>query len=181
MDNFKERNKDFGLEAYALSLPVSSRKVVYLSAHLYVLLPKLKHLTHGSDKFGHTMLSPHLFAEDRSRFDAMNVLPNLSGSGMLLARAYKDKLMVVASLNTQYFILTLGIIFFVGLLCAMCVPRLPLEVRRRGLGLSSWILAFQTREVEVEGYNDISHGMELDALQKLSSEIILRHRKQALP
>ncbi|KAJ3571183.1 hypothetical protein NP233_g3915 [Leucocoprinus birnbaumii] len=103
--------------------------------------------TSGSGPYGYTSLSAPLFAQAKALADANNILPYFAGTGDLLARVYPDRVVAYASILPLYMIITLVALFFLGLIAALCVPRLPMNVPRRGFELYSWVAAFYADEL----------------------------------
>ncbi len=75
------------------------------------------------------------------------MLPYFVGSGSLVVRVYPDLVLAFAFMDPVAMIITLAMIFTLGLLAALLVPRLPLGVSRRGFGLYSWLAAFRAEEL----------------------------------
>ncbi|KAF9448455.1 hypothetical protein P691DRAFT_775370 [Macrolepiota fuliginosa MF-IS2] len=103
--------------------------------------------TTGQGPYGYTSLSASLFEQARGLADANNMLPYFAGSGSILARTYPDRLLASAYIVREQMIIALAVIFVLGLMAAFSVPRLPLDVPRRGFGLYSWVAAFYADEL----------------------------------
>ena len=74
--------------------------------------------------------------------DAANLLPYLAGSAPRLAHSFADTLITTVKVSTPGIIGLLGGVCALGALSALCVPRLPGGVPRRGTGVFSWAAAF---------------------------------------
>ncbi|KAF9448060.1 hypothetical protein P691DRAFT_730398 [Macrolepiota fuliginosa MF-IS2] len=107
--------------------------------------------TTGQGAYGYTSLSASLFEKARGLADANNMLSYFAGSGSILARAYPDRLLADAYIVREQMIITLVVIFVLGLVAALFVPRLPLGIPRRGFELYSWVAAFYADELVGSG------------------------------
>ncbi|KLO16744.1 hypothetical protein SCHPADRAFT_198455 [Schizopora paradoxa] len=105
----------------------------------YVPSPMMVSFSGGSGASGYKSLSASQYATARATADATNVLPYLAGSKQIVGRRYQDLVFATASVNDTFAVITLGVIFVVGIISASCVPRLPLGVPRRGFDLLSWL------------------------------------------
>ncbi|KAF9031325.1 hypothetical protein BJ165DRAFT_1599306 [Panaeolus papilionaceus] len=124
----------------------------------------------------YTNFSTTSYALGRSRSDAINVLPYLSGSGSMIGYFTEDVVITQADVRPFDLIMALALIFMTGLLCTIAIPRLPMGAPRRRFNLGSWILAFYAKEVEIEGGERIVPGMSLEELQEQAGDAILRYR-----
>ncbi|KAJ7290676.1 hypothetical protein C8J57DRAFT_1276271 [Mycena rebaudengoi] len=116
----------------------------------YVPSPTLVSFTGGQGPQGYLELSAAFFGQARAMADASNVLPYFAGSGRTLARSYADDILSVTELKTRDAIMVIVVVFMLGLSAGLFVPRLPLDVPRRGFELYSWIAAFYSRELVID-------------------------------
>ncbi|KAJ7241979.1 hypothetical protein C8J57DRAFT_1367999 [Mycena rebaudengoi] len=116
----------------------------------YVPSPTLVSFTGGQGPQGYLELSAAFFAQARAMADASNVLPYFAGSGRTVARCYADDILSVTQLKTRDTVMVIVVVLVLGLAAGLFVPRLPLDVPRRGFELYSWIAAFYSRELIVD-------------------------------
>lgn len=70
-----------------------------------------------------------------------------------------------AHINPLHMCIYLLLVLFLGLLAALFVPKLPLDVPHRGFELYSWMAAFHADELIGEGRElGITRNMPLDAI-----------------
>lgn len=112
----------------------------------------------GSGPSGYTSLSPSQYATARAFADATNVLPYLAGTKQIVGRRYSDLILATASVNVTFAVITLGVIFVVGIISASCVPRLPLGVPQRGFDLLSWLSVLYGDNLSAQLPHDIRKG-----------------------
>jgi hypothetical protein len=128
--------------------------------------------TDGDGPFDYTSLSASKFENVKALSDASNMLPYFAGSGSLVAREYPNLITAYAYIEPVSMVVALLIIFFLGLIAALSVPRLPLNVPRRGFELYSWVAAFYADElVGVGREGDTSEGQLLGAPGQFSLPI----------
>ncbi|KXN81637.1 hypothetical protein AN958_04098 [Leucoagaricus sp. SymC.cos] len=101
--------------------------------------------TDGEGPYGYTSLSADKFATAKASADANNTLPYFVGSGSIVARIYPDH--VLAFAHIEQLVITLVVLFVLGSIAALFVPRLPMNVPRRGFELYSWFAAFYADEL----------------------------------
>lgn len=75
------------------------------------------------------------------------MLPYFAGSGSIVARVYPDRVLAYAYINPVQMVIALVVVFVLGLVAALFVPRLPMGVPRRGFELYSWVAAFYADEL----------------------------------
>lgn len=75
------------------------------------------------------------------------MLPYFAGTGSIVARIYPDRVVASASIQPVYMVTTLVVLFVLGFIAALFVPRLPLNAPRRGFELYSWVAAFYADEL----------------------------------
>jgi len=115
------------------------------------------------------------YAKARALADANNVLPYFAGSGLVVARRYHDRVVTSAAINNVLMCITVVGAFIMGLISALFVPRLPLDVPRRGFDLYSWLSAFYAHELVAERPTGISKDMELRDIMDHTSELKFRY------
>ena len=115
------------------------------------------------------------YAKARALVDAYNVLPYFAGSGLVIARRYDDQVVTSSSINNILMCMTILAVFLMGLISALFVPRLPLDVPRRGFDLYSWLSAFYGHELVAERPAGISKDMDLRDIVDQTSELKFRY------
>ncbi|CAA7269011.1 unnamed protein product [Cyclocybe aegerita] len=141
----------------------------------YVPSPTLISFTGGQDPFSYTELSTAYYAKARALADAGNVLPYFVGSGMSVARQYHDRQSTTAVINKLYTLLVFLVVFLMGAISAFFVPRLPLDIPRRGFDLYSWMTAFQAQELVSERTSVFGKSMDLRDIKEHAGEIRFRY------
>ena len=131
--------------------------------------------TSGDGRFGYTELSEVYYAKARALADASNVLPYFAGSGPVVARRYYDQVIANPVIQNTIIFTTILTAFLMGLISALFVPRLPLDVPRRGFDLYSWLAAFYTQELVAERPPEISKDMELRDIINRTGELRFRY------
>ena len=121
------------------------------------------------------MLSEVDYAKSRALADAGNVLPYFSGSGLVVARSYQDQVVTSPVIVNITMSMTILAIFLMGLIPALFIPRLPLDVPRRGFDLYSWLSAFYAHELVAERPAGISKDMDLRDIKDYTSEMKFRY------
>jgi len=137
--------------------------------------PQLISFTGGDGPFGYTELSEVYYAKARALADANNVLPYFAGSGLVVARRYHDQVVTSAVISNALMGPTILAAFLMGLISALFVPRLPLDVPRRGFDLYSWLSAFYAHELVAERPAGISKDMDLRDIIDHTSELKFRY------
>ena len=137
----------------------------------YVPSPTTVSFTGNVGPEGYTELSPESYADVRGKADASNVLPFLSGTRPIVARAYQDAVLASASFQPGVLVGVLGGVLLLGALAGLFVPALPFDIPRRGFGLFSWVAALQGQELGGElTQNTINRHMDLNELEKTLGE-----------
>jgi len=131
--------------------------------------------TSGQGPNGYTVLSEVYYAKSRALADASNVLPYFAGSGHTLARRYQDRVVTNPDISKPLMASTMLTVFLMGLISALFVPRLPLDMPRRGFDLYSWFSAFYTHELVAERPGGISRNMELRDIIDHTAELKFRY------
>lgn len=137
---------------------------------------QLVSFTDGSGLYGYTNLTAENYSTARALADASNVLPYLVGTGKLVAQQYADKVISAAFIDVIQLAIVLGIVFAMGVISAIFLPRLPLDVPHRGFGLYSWLSAFYADELQPapDSRVEISKRMELKDIVQYTSELRFR-------
>ncbi|KAG6850014.1 hypothetical protein H0H93_002463 [Arthromyces matolae] len=151
---------------------------VYESAHDNSVNQILKTVsyTNGEGPLGYTQLSASYFAQARALADSTNILPYFAGSGQLLARQYSDNVLSNTWINPVYMGAYLSVIFVLGLLAGLFVPKLPLNVPHRGFEIYSWIAAFHAEELmEIGRSSGIGRNLELEEIAQQFGNVKFRH------
>jgi hypothetical protein len=115
------------------------------------------------------------YAKARALADAGNVLPYFAGSGQIVARRYYDQQITNPFIHNIPMCMAILAAFFMGLISALFVPRLPLDAPRRGFDLYSWFSAFYAHELVADRPAGISKDMELRDIIDHTSELKFRH------
>lgn len=95
------------------------------------------------------------------------------GSGLSVARQYPDQLTTITSIVALQVALTIVVVFLMGLISAFFVPRLPLDVPRRGFDLYSWFSAFYAQELVAEKTEVLGRNMDLQDIMKYTGDLKL--------
>ena len=137
----------------------------------YVPSPMTVSFTGGVGPESYTELSPQFYADVRGLADASNMLPFLSGTGPIIARAYPYAHLASASFRPPILAGVLGVTLLLGVLAGFLVPALPFDIPRRGFGLFSWVAALRGQELGGElTQNEIDRYMDLGELEKKLGE-----------
>ena len=131
--------------------------------------------TSGKGPYGYTQFSEVYYAKARALADAGNVLPYFAGSGLTLARRYQDQVVTSVAISNPLMASTMLTVFLMGLISALFVPRLPLDMPRRGFDLYSWFSAFYMHELVAERPGGISRNMELRDIIDHTAELKIRY------
>jgi len=169
--------KDNGRDAWYVPSPTVSpfSFLPYLGSSNNDSHAQLISFTGGDGPFGYTRLSEESYAKARALADAGNVLPYFAGSGLVVARRYDDQVVTNAVINNIFMAATILTAFLMGLISALFVPRLPLDVPRRGFDLYSWFSAFYAHELVTERPAGISKDMDLKDIQDYTGELKFRY------
>ena len=102
--------------------------------------------TEGAESGYYTELSPDRLAVFRTRVSAVNVLPYLVGSGSVVAQSYKDETLADATYESWQLIGLPTLIWILGIIGELFVPRLPLGIPRREFGgIYGWLALFRSQ------------------------------------
>jgi hypothetical protein len=83
-----------------------------------------------------------------------------------------------AQINLKGMLTYLAIVLLIGLMAGLCVPRLPLDVPRRGFELYSWVAAFHAEELvgDVDlRQSQVPKKMELEDIEDAMGELRFRY------
>lgn len=132
--------------------------------------------TSGQGPSGYTELSEVYFAQARALADASNVLPYFAGSAGTVARCYPDRSLSSAHINRLQMIAFLAGVLVLGLLAGLFVPKLPLQVPRRGFEVYSWLAAFYGDEL-VGDYakQNMPKNMDLKEIRERMGDLKFRY------
>ncbi|ELU35873.1 hypothetical protein AG1IA_10097 [Rhizoctonia solani AG-1 IA] len=72
-----------------------------------------------------------------------SVLPYLVGSQLVLAHVYRDKTVAHTLIYTTWLAIILAVVLVNGIVVSVFVPRLPLGLSRRYIGVNSWLAAIE--------------------------------------
>jgi len=100
------------------------------------------YFTDGTETEGYTELSPDRLAIIRARLGAANTLPFLVGSGQLVAQSYPDETLAYSTYKLWQLVALPILIWTLGIIGEMFVPKLPLNIPRREFGVYSWLALF---------------------------------------
>ena len=101
--------------------------------------------TEGTGPAGYVELSPERLAIVRGRVSAANTLPYLAGSGPLVAQLYADETVAYATYKEWQLISLPIVVWILGVIGELFVPRLPLNIPRREFGAYSWLALLQSQ------------------------------------
>jgi hypothetical protein len=93
----------------------------------------------GDGLTGFTFVDSASYSKARGYASASMILPFLSGTGQLIARAYHDRTMATVIVQPIFLIIVLAFILLLGIMAAIFTPTLPQGVPRRGFDVYSWI------------------------------------------
>ncbi|KAK7051334.1 hypothetical protein VNI00_004834 [Paramarasmius palmivorus] len=141
----------------------------------YVPSPTLVSYTGNSDPDGYTELSPEFFAKAKAKADSANVLTYLAGSADTLAWSFPDQVRASARVNNTLVLSLLGVILAMGLIAGLFVPKLPMQVPRRGFTLYSWLLAFQGTELTPDRTPMLHKHMHLEDAEREIGDLKFRY------
>jgi len=85
----------------------------------------------------------------RARVGAANALPYLVGSGPLVAQSYTDETLAYTTYKPWQLIGLSILIWTLGIIGELFVPKLPLNIPRREFGVYSWLALFQSQAREL--------------------------------
>ena len=131
--------------------------------------------TDGQGPFGYTELSEAYYANSRALADAGNLLPYFAGSGWSFARRYYDKEVSSVTISLVNFAALIIVVILFGSFSAFFVPRLPLDMPRRGFDLYSWMTAFAAQELVPDRKSRIGKLMELDEIMEDARDLKFRY------
>ena len=151
------------------------RPLICLSFSNHDPSSQLISFTSGNGPYGYTALSEVYYAKARALADAGNVLPYFAGSGLVVARSYQDQVVTSPVINVIPACMTILAVLLMGLVSALFIPRLPLDVPRRGFDLYSWLSAFYAHELVPEYPPAINKDMDLKDIIDHTSDLKFRY------
>ncbi|KAG9074435.1 hypothetical protein FS749_014008, partial [Ceratobasidium sp. UAMH 11750] len=78
-----------------------------------------------------------------SNSDSQHLLPYLVGTQPVVAYVFPDKTVAYTQIYTTWLAITLAIVLVAGIVVSAFVPRLPLGVSRKDIGVTSWLAAIE--------------------------------------
>ncbi|KAH7338682.1 hypothetical protein B0J17DRAFT_658041 [Rhizoctonia solani] len=97
----------------------------------------------GNSPTQYTKLNAENVAKILANSDSQHLLPYLVGSQPVLAHVYPDKTVAYTYIYTAWLAVILAIVLVNGIVVSVFVPRLPLGVSRRDIGVTSWLAAIE--------------------------------------
>ncbi|CAE6419980.1 unnamed protein product [Rhizoctonia solani] len=97
----------------------------------------------GNSPTQYTKLNADNVAKILANSDSQHLLPYLVGSQPVLAHVYPDKTVAYTYVYTVWLAVILAIVLVNGIVVSIFVPRLPLGVSRRDIGVTSWLAAIE--------------------------------------
>ncbi|KAG8768697.1 hypothetical protein FRC12_005423 [Ceratobasidium sp. 428] len=91
----------------------------------------------------YTKLNPVAVARVLSNSDSQHLLPYLVGTQPIVAYVFHDKTVAYTQIYISWLAATLAIVLVVGIIVSAFVPRLPLGVSRKDIGVTSWLAAIE--------------------------------------
>ncbi|CAE6465083.1 unnamed protein product [Rhizoctonia solani] len=91
----------------------------------------------------YTKLNAENVAKIIANSDSQHLLPYLVGSQPVIAHVYPDKTVAYTYVYTVWLAVILAIVLVNGIVVSVFVPRLPLGVSRRDIGVTSWLAAIE--------------------------------------
>ncbi|CAE6468197.1 unnamed protein product [Rhizoctonia solani] len=97
----------------------------------------------GNSPRQYTKLNAENVAKIIANSDSQHLLPYLVGSQPVLAHIYPDKTVAYTYVYTVWLAIILAIVLVNGIIVSVFVPRLPLGVSRKDIGVTSWLAAIE--------------------------------------
>ncbi|CUA67079.1 hypothetical protein RSOLAG22IIIB_07165 [Rhizoctonia solani] len=97
----------------------------------------------GTSPREYTKLDADNVAKIIANSDSQHLLPYLVGSQPVLAHIYPDKTVAYTYVYTVWLAIILAIVLVNGIVVSVFVPRLPLGVPRKDIGVTSWLAAIE--------------------------------------
>ncbi|KAF8604938.1 hypothetical protein BDV93DRAFT_605807 [Ceratobasidium sp. AG-I] len=91
----------------------------------------------------YTKLDPANVAKVISNSDSQHLLPYLVGTKPVVAHVYRDKTVAYTQIYVTWLGVTLAVVLLNGIIVSAFVPRLPLGVLRKDIGVNSWLAAIE--------------------------------------
>ena len=86
-----------------------------------------------------------MLAATRARIGAAYTLPYVAGSGPVVAQLYKDETLAYATYKQWQLAILPMVVWVLGVIGELFVPKLPLNIPRREFGVYSWLALFQSQ------------------------------------
>ena len=137
--------KDNGRDFFYVPSPTVGPATLFPRVTFHDLPRQAVSFTDGAGPEGYIELSPDRFAVIRARVDAANVLPFLAGSGYIVAQSYPDQTLAYVRYIQWQLIGLPMLVLLLGVFGELFVPKLPLDIPRRGFGVYSWLALFQSQ------------------------------------
>ncbi|KAF8750518.1 hypothetical protein RHS01_09316 [Rhizoctonia solani] len=97
----------------------------------------------GNSPTEYTQLNAENIARVMANSDSQHLLPYLVGSQLVLAHVYRDKTVAHTLIYTTWLAIILAVVLVNGIVVSVFVPRLPLGLSRRYIGVNSWLAAIE--------------------------------------
>ncbi|QRW22081.1 hypothetical protein RhiXN_09668 [Rhizoctonia solani] len=97
----------------------------------------------GNSPTEYTQLNAENIARVMANSDSQHLLPYLVGSQLVLAHVYRDKTVAYTFIYTTWLAIILAVVLVNGIVVSVFVPRLPLGLSRRDIGVNSWLAAIE--------------------------------------
>ncbi|CAE6338438.1 unnamed protein product [Rhizoctonia solani] len=97
----------------------------------------------GNSPTEYTKLNAENIAKVFANSDSQHLLPYLVGSQPVLAHVYPDKTVAYTYVYTVWLAIILAVVLVNGIIVSVFVPRLPLGLSRRDIGVTSWLAAIE--------------------------------------
>ncbi|QRW22058.1 transmembrane protein [Rhizoctonia solani] len=97
----------------------------------------------GNSPTEYTQLNAENIARVMANSDSQHLLPYLVGSQLVLAHVYRDKTVAHTLIYTTWLAIILAVVLVNGIVVSVFVPRLPLGLSRRDIGVNSWLAAIE--------------------------------------
>ncbi|QRW08984.1 transmembrane protein [Ceratobasidium sp. AG-Ba] len=91
----------------------------------------------------YTKLNPANIARVLSNSDSQHLLPYLVGTQPVIAYEFRDNTVAYTQIYAQWLAVTLAVVLIAGIIVSVFVPRLPLGVSRKDIGVTSWLAAIE--------------------------------------
>jgi len=86
-----------------------------------------------------------MLAATRARIGAAYTLPYVAGSGPVVAQLYEDETLAYATYKQWQLAILPILVWILGVIGELFVPKLPLNIPRREFGIYSWLALLQSQ------------------------------------